>query len=669
MKYANSACFLQALIWLLLVHPASPQDSEDYTQQSLEDLMNIEVTSVSKKSQKLSATAAAIYVITQDDIRHSGALNIPDLLRMVPGVNVARINGNTWAISARGFNEHFSDKLLVMIDGRSVYTPTFSGVYWDSVDMPLEDIERIEVIRGPGGSSWGANAVNGVINIISKEAFQTRGGMITGGGGNLQQGFGTIQYGNQLRKKTDYRIFTRYFNQTHMNGLTSNDGADQWGIFRAGFRTDSRLTSADKLTLQGDLYTGREGQTIPQFTSLANPGTYLATLAPAISGGYFQTSWNRDYSNGSASTLQFYFDRYHRGGMFNETRNTFNVDFQHRLTWGRRQEIVWGSAYRNSTLNSAGNFSFSLVPADLTTQLFSSFVQDEFALIPNRLSFTAGTKLEHNYYTGWGVLPSARLAWKVSERTTAWAAISRAIRTPSSFDTAPLTHPAGSIGPGGVPIVFQIEGNPGVRNEDLLAYEAGYRTRVSERVSVDTAAYYNKYTHSTTIEPLTPFLEFTPSPPHLVVPLTMGNLMHGESHGFEAFANWRVTDRWTLAPAYAFEQVHLHLDAGSVDRQSVLSKEGSAPRHWARVALQFRFWHGLGWNVNSTFVDRLSARNVPGYVRLDSQITWSARENLSLAVVGQNLLRDQHLEFVDMWNAIGSTGIKRDVFAKFTWTF
>ena len=669
MQYAVPAWFLRTLTYLLLAHLASAQENKDYTQQSLEDLMNIEVTSVSKKSQKVSATAAAIYVITQDEIRHSGALNIPDLLRMVPGLNVAQITGSTWAISARGLNEHFSDKLLVMVDGRSVYTPTFSGVYWDGVDMPLENIDRIEVIRGPGGSSWGANAVNGVINIITKEASQTRGGMIVAGAGNVQQGFGTVQYGGRAGDRTDYRVFSKYFNQTHLAGLASQDAADQWDVFRAGFRTDSRLSPADTLSLQGDLYTGREGVVMPQFTSFANPGLRMIGIAPSLSGGFFQTSWNHHYRNGSDSTLQFYFDRYHRDGLVNETRNTFNIDFQHRLHWDSRQDIVWGAAYRNSTLYSIGNLSFSIVPADVTTQLLSSFVQDEITVIPRRLSLTLGSKFEHNYYSGWGVLPSGRIAWTLSERAMAWAAISRAIRIPATFDTDMRANIGGYIGPGGIPVVFRLQGNPRHPNENLLAYEAGYRSTISDRLSFDIAAYYHSYSDSLSVEPLAPILETTPLPPHVVAPLILNSGIHGESHGLETFATWRVTDRWTLTPAYTFEGMHLHPDTGSLDMQSAGNKEGSTPRHWARMASQFRFPRGLSWNISSTFIDRLPALSVPGYVRLDSQLTWSARENLSLSIVGQNLLRDQHLEFADRWGGLASSRIKRSVFARFVWTF
>ena len=669
MKYPALARFVTTLIFLFVTQLLLAQDSKDYTQRSLEDLMNIEVTSVSKKSQKISATAAAIYVITPEDIRHSGALNIPDLLRMVPGLNVAQITGSTWAISARGINEHFSDKLLVMIDGRSVYTPTFSGVYWDGVNMPLENIERIEVIRGPGGSSWGANAVNGVINIITKEASQTHGGMIVAGGGNVQQGFGTVQYGGRAGTRTDYRVFSKYFNQTHLAGLASQDAADQWDLFRAGFRTDTRLSSSDKLTFQGDLYTGREGIVIPQFTSFANPGLRLITIAPSLSGGFFQTSWNHQYRNGSDSTLQFYFDRYHRDGMVNETRNTFNIDFQHRLHWGARQDIVWGAAYRNSTLHSIGNLSFSIVPADLTTQLFSSFVQDEIAVIPRRLSLTVGSKFEHNYYSGWGVMPSGRIAWTLNERSMAWAAISRAIRTPATFDTDFRANIGGYTAPGGIPVVFRLQGNRGQTNQNLLAYEAGYRSTISDRLSVDIAAYYHSYTNSLSVEPLPPFLETAPLPPHLVAPFTLGNGIYGETHGVETFATWRLTDRWTITPAYTVEKIHMHAYAGSFDTRSAAGQEGSTPTHWARLASQFRLPRGFSWSLGSTFTDRLPVIAVPGYVRLDSQLTWSARENLSLSIIGQNLLRDDHVEFIDRWGGIASSRIKRSVFARFVWTF
>jgi iron complex outermembrane recepter protein len=659
------------LVLFSLAHTAAygqaPQP--DLTKLNLQDLVNLEVTSVSKKAQRVSATAAAIFVITQEDISRSGALNIPDLLRRVPGLNVAQISASAWAISARGFNDHFTDKLLVMLDGRSVYTPTFSGVYWDGLDLPLEDIERIEIIRGPGGSSWGANAVNGVINIITKRASETHGGLLVAGGGNLQQGFGTVQYGSTVGRNTDYRIFGKYFNDTHMAALAGDDGADQWSVSRAGFRTDTKFSSSNSVTLEGDLYTGREGQIIPVFPSFTYPLLQFVTVAPRLSGGYLQSIWDHHYSGGSDSILQLSFDRYQRAGLLDEARNTFNIDFQDRVAWGSRHEIVLGAAFRDSGLNTTGTLAFSLRPPSLNTRLFSAFLQDEITLIPSRLSFTWGTKVEHNYYTGLGVMPSARVAWKLTDRAMAWTAISRAIRTPAAFDVATYANFGGYFDLSGTPIVFRLQGSPAVRDETLLAYEAGYRTALSNRLSFDVAAYYNSYSHLTTVEPMLPFLESSPSPPHVVATNIVSNLMHGETHGLETFATWRVTGRWSLTPSYAVEQMHFHPDRGSQDAFSAESKEGSTPHHWARLESGLNLLHGLRWNISSTFSERLPARAVPSCTRLDSNLTWSMREKLSLGIVGQNLLQDRHLEFVDTWQALASTQTTRSVFAKFTWTF
>src|SRR4029077_225765 len=320
-----------------------PQPSlDDLTQVSLENLMNMEVTSVSKKEQKLSRVASAIFVITQEDIRRSGATNIPDLLRMVPGVDVAQINANTWAISARGFNAEFSNELLVMVDGRNVYTPTFGGVFWDVLDLPLENVERIEVIRGPGGSVWGANAVNGVINIITKKASETLGAMIVAGGGNLDQGFGTTQYGGSLGKSTDYRIYSKYLNQNHMLDAAGQNGLDGWRMLRGGFRSDTKLSSKDTLMFQGNIYIGKEGDPAAILPSIASPGLVNVLIQVHLAGGSLQSVWDHVYSPHSDSTLSISYDTYERDDLLRERRNTLNVDFQHHIAWSDRQDFVWG---------------------------------------------------------------------------------------------------------------------------------------------------------------------------------------------------------------------------------------------------------------------------------------------------------------------------------------
>ncbi len=647
----------------------SPQQTADLSDKSLEDLMNTEVTSVSKKTQKLSQTAAAIFVITQEDIRRSSATNIPDLLRMVPGLDVAQINSNIWAISARGFNQEFSNKLLVLLDGRPVYSPTISGVLWDALDVPLEEIERIEVIRGPGGATWGANAVDGVINIITKKASDSRGEMVTAGGGNLDQGFGTAQYGGGLGAHTDYRVFARYFNQDHLPSRTGQSGEDGWHALRGGFRTDSQLDSQDDLSFEGDLYTAREGDVLGAFTSFASPGVQNSFFETDFSGGYLQSNWTHRYASRAETALQISFDRFSRESSLGETRNTFNLDFQNHIAWGQRQDIVWGVGYRFSSSTTKGSPTFSLNPANLDTQLFSGFLQDEITLLPERLSLTVGTKLEHNYYTGSGAMPSARAAWKLDSQQTAWAAVSRALRTPASKDTSSIDNVGGFVRSGGLPVVIRIEGNPNFQDEELLAYEAGYRAGVSQRVSIDIAAYYNSYSQLQNTEPQASFLETSPPPPHLVLPLEYGNMMRGETHGVEISANWKPAAHWTLAPGYAFEQIHMHLNPSSLDTQSVPAAQGSTPHHWARLDSHVEFTHGFDWDASATFNDRLSAQATPAYTRIDSQLSWHARENLTVRAVGQDLGSDHHLEFVN-GPGIGISGlVKRSAYGEISWRF
>ena len=653
----------------LLLLSISGSAQQDLTQLSLEDLMNTRVTSVSKKEQSLSRTAAAIFVITAATIQRSGATNIPDLLRMVPGVDVAQVDANTWAVSARGLNGRFSHELLVLVDGRNVYNPTFGGALWDTLDLPLEDIERIEVIRGPGGTIWGANAVNGVINIITRKAAETKGGMAVAGGGNLDQGMGTVQYGGGLGRGTDYRIFTKYFNQDHLPGPGGTDGSDGWHLLRDGFRTDSSLSAKDTVMVQGDLYTGQEGSPALFLPSILSPGLQSIDLAVGLSGGFLQSAWSHAYSVRSDTVFQVSFDRYKRDDVLTEERNTVAIDFQHHLRWGDRQDVVWGAGYRYTDSDTKGNLTFSLNPANLSMQLFSAFFQDEVALRPDKLYLTLGTKLEHNVYTGFDLMPSGRVSWTPTTRDMFWAAVSQAARTPAESDAAVRANVAGFPGPGGTPVLVAFVGNPHSKNEALLAYELGYRVELSPHISMDLATYYSDYNHQQTKEPAAPFFEATPSPPHLVDPLTFQNLMHGEAHGFEMAANWKPAERWTLSPGYAFEQMHMHLSPTSQDTVSVLDAQGSSPVHSAQLRSHLDLVHGMAWDASAYFVDRLRSGDIPSYSRLDTRLTWRWTEGLSMAVVGQNLVKDRHLEFLDDSQTVRSTLIKRSAYAKLTWQF
>lgn len=672
---------VQVLLSLALLAALAPllraqQDSADLTNRSLEDLMNIQVTSVSKKEQKLSRTASAIFVITQEDIRRSGATNIPDLLRMVPGMDVAQINGSTWAISARGFNAQFGNKLLVMIDGRIVYTPNFAGVYWDTQDYPLEDIERIEVIRGPGGTVWGANAVNGVISIFTKKASETQGGLITAGGGNVDQGFGLVQYGGKLNSETDYRFYTKYFNQDHLVDLTGQNGADGWHMLRSGFRSDTVISPKDTLTFQGSMYVGREGELGFTLPSVTSPTFISPAVQIDMAGGFFQSTWSHAYSDRSDSTLQASFARYTRDDRLEpETRNTFDLDFQHHFTWGQRNDLVWGAGYHFTHDRIGGSLTVSFNPPSRSLEVFNAFLQDEIAIIPDRLYLTVGTKLEHNDYTGFELMPNLRATWTPGTRHMFWAAISKALRAPSRNDTNLVVNTGSFTDGSGTLILTRFLGNPNSKDERLLAYEAGYRSTIADHLSVDIAAFYNDYDQLQTTEPSVSFPESVPPPPHQVQTLTYENLMRGETHGIEIAANWKITNRWTVSPGYALELIHMQTEFPSVDIVTPFFVENGAPRHSAQLRSHFELPGGLEWNAAAYFVDRLSHQGptfnqvIPAYTRLDTGLTWKVREGFSLSIVGQNLVHDHHLEFEDVFGSMQSGQIKRSVYAEFTWQF
>jgi iron complex outermembrane receptor protein len=643
---------------------------------SIENLMNMEVTSVSKKGQKLSRVAAAIFVITKEDIRRSGATNIPDLLRMVPGMDVAQINGSTWAVGSRGFNGQYANKLLVMVDGRSVYSLTFSGVYWDTLDLPLFDIERIEVIRGPGGTIWGANAVTGVISIFTKKAAETSGTLLEAGAGNLLHGFGMLQYGGTAGKKTDFRVYTKYFNQAQMLDLNGRNGADGWHRLRGGFRMDSSLSPKDSLMFKGDISAGREAEYAFVLPSVTSPGFLAVSEEIYLANGSLEAVWNHTYSARSNSSLQFFFDQNRRADPLNpELRNTYDLDYRHQLAFGGRQDIVWGVGYRYTADRIGGSLTVAMNPPNRALQLFNSFLQDEIALVPERLFLTVGIKLEHNDYTGFEVMPSVRASWSPSDRHMVWVAVSKALRAPSRSDTGLVVNFGEFPGPGNTPTLLRLVGNPQFQDERLIAYEAGYRATLSNRFSIDVAAYFNDWNKLQTSEFSGSFFEATPPPAHEVQTLLFDNLMHGESHGIEITANWKVRDWWSISPGFAISREHLHTDPQSTDTQTVLFTEGSSPAYSIQLRSHVDLRRNLAWDVSAYFVDALNNQGplgnvkIPSYTRLDSGLTWKLGERLSLSVVGQNLLQDRHLEFEDSGGSMQSGLIKRSAYAKLTWQF
>jgi iron complex outermembrane receptor protein len=649
--------------------PAQSQQSPDLTQKSLEDLMNVEVTSVSKREQKTSEAAAAVFVISQEDIRRSGALNIPDLLRMVPGLDVAQINASKWAISARGFNGQYSDMLLVMIDGRAVYNPIFAGVFWDSQNLALENIERIEVIRGPGAAVWGANAVNGVINIITKSARETQGGYVAGSSGNAS-GRVAVGYGGKVRGLGAYRIFGQGFHYNSLPTFAGLDGQDDWSFGRAGFRTDSTLSAKDSLTTEGEFYTGNAGEMTSVPVSIQPPVTATLALRDRYSGWNALTRWNHVISPRSDTSLQVYFDRTTRSdSTYNIGLNEFDVDFQHHVKLGTRQDIVWGLGYRVSSDGTTPSLRIVFTPKDSRTQHFSSFVQDEIALRRDRLHLSLGARFEHNSYTGFGVEPSARLVWTPDSKNMVWGAVSGAERTPSRTDTDIRVNFTALPGPGNLPILVSLFGNPNFKNERLTAFEAGYRNAWTSRFSLDSTVFYNRYRDLLSVEPGAMGVEINPAPMHLLVPESFGNGLYGETHGLELFANWKMASFWTLSPGYAFFSMHLHPFAGSQDFTDPEATEGGTPDHKAQLRSSVSLPWNLQWNTSAYFVNRLPDVSIPSYTRLDTSLLWHGGEHVSMSVVGQNLLKDVHPEYAGPDSTVQPGLIRRGAYAKVIWSF
>jgi iron complex outermembrane receptor protein len=635
--------------------------------------MNINVTSVSKKAQKTSETAAAVFVISTEDIRRSGALNIQDLLRMVPGLDVAQIDVGKWAISARGFNGQYSNKLLVLIDGRTVYNPEFAGVLWDSQNVPLDTIERIEVIRGPGAAVWGSNAVNGVINIITKSAGDTQGGSITAGAGNTSVGPEMIRYGGKARGLGAYRFYGEGFHKSALPTIAGLNGQDDWRLIHGGYRTDTALSAKDTLITEGEVYQGNAGEFANTIVSLQSALNATLALRDRYWGWNLLTRWNRTISPRSATSLQVTFDRTTRGDTtYDIALNTFNIDFQHHFALGARQDIVWGVGYRVGLDDICPTLRLSATPENRTTQLFNSFAQDEIAILPDSLHLTVGARFEHNDYTGFNIEPSARLVWTPNSKNMVWSAVSGADRTPARSDTDArinLDAEPASVLTGYLPVLVSFFGNPKVKNEQLKAFEAGYRNTWTNRFSVDSTIFYNRYRDLESVEQGVMRIELTPAPVHVLIPSSYGNNLYGETHGLEIFANLKLADNWTLSPGYAFIAMHLHTFTGSADVLTVHETQGGSPNHQAQLRSSASLPWKIKWNTSAYFVNSLPTQSVPSYTRLDTGLTWRAGEHLSISAEEQNLLKDRHLEYNGSVSSVQSGLMRRNFYGNISWSF
>lgn len=640
---------------------SAEQAPRDLTELTVEELANVEVTTAGKKPQRRAEVAAAIYVITGEEIRRSGATNIPEVLRLAPGVSVARIDSNKWAIGIRGFPSRLSRSMLVLIDGRSVYTPLFAGVYWEVQDTPLEDIERIEVIRGPGGTLWGANAVNGIVNVITRPAKDTQGVLVSAAAGTVERGFSSFRYGGRWGEGNAYRIYGKFFNRDPSFHAVGNN-FDDWRMGQAGFRSDWELNPRDRFTLQGDFYRGEAGQHA-SFTILSPPSVATVEQNAELSGGNALGRWQRVLGEGSDATLQFYYDRSDRNEpTFREVRDTFDVDFQNRLGLGKRHDLNWGAGYRLTSGDFNGVPSIVFQPPRRTDHLFSAFLQDGITLLGDRLTLTLGARLEHNGYSGWELQPSARVLWKPATRHTLWAAITRAVRTPSrvehDLEATTLLEPV-------TPTFSRFFTGDSFVPEKLLSQALGYRMQATSQLFLDITGFHNRYYDLLSVEPGTPFFETTPTPPHLAVPIFLRNGMEGRSWGGEATVDWQATRRWRVKAAYSYLRVNLSRKPGSLDSGTERSTEGSSPRHQLSTSSLASLRRDVELDVTLRYVSELTSQQVPEYATADVRLAWRPRAQWEIAVVGQNLFEGHHVEFGGP--GASRTEVRRGVYVRLTW--
>lgn len=629
----------------------TPAGRQDLTELSLDELLQIEVTSVSKRPEKLLDAAAAIYVLSGDEIHRQGARSIAEALRLVPGLEVARVTSRTYAITARGFNNVNADKLLVLLDGRSVYTPLTSAVFWDVLDTYLDDIDRIEVIRGPGAALYGANAVNGVINIVTQHSSRTTGTVVSGGIGTEDRARAELRSGAKFGETGSARFYVKARDQAPDATPSGDDARDSAQTVQGGLRSDWRLPGGQELSVSGDLYNARFN-TLPTIT----PPNTRATTA---SGHNLVARLASKPDAVSGWSLQAYYDQYRRDipTLYGERRDTVDLDFQQQFALGEQHTLIYGLGYRRTSDETQGppDVAYVFLPASRTLNTESLFVQDQWRLLDDALVLTLGTKLEHSDFDALAVQPSLRAGWRVAAHAFTWAAVSRAVRQPNRLNSdigiycpPPNGYP-GSCGPG----LFLI-GNPNVASEKLTAYEWGLRVWGRPNLSFDLATFYNRYDQIISSEAATSTTPFG----------SIDNKLKAQSYGAELVLNWDARPDLNLQFSYGYLRLNATRNADSTDTASVARLEGSDPRHQAGLRLSWQ--PAQRWHVNSflRFVDGLSADQVPAYVELNTRIARQFDHGLEVSLSGQNLLNAQHPEF----SPVGSRNdVERSGLIGFTW--
>jgi iron complex outermembrane receptor protein len=674
---------LLLMLWISMAQADDPQSDPQpgppgqaapstLKNMTLEQLSQIEVTSPSKEPRPAFRSPVAIYVITGDDIRRSGVTTIPDALRLAPGVEVARIDGSKWSIGIRGFGTRLTRDVLVLIDGRTVYTPLFAGTYWEVQDTLLEDIDRIEVIRGPGGTVWGPNAVNGVINIITKSSKDTHGAFVSAGGGNEEQGFSNARYGGEANG-INYRVYEKDFTRGPEHHF-DHDNFDDWRGIQGGFRMDWSAGTRDDFTVQGDTYRQEDGERV-SLTTYTPPFTGNVDGNAQLSGGNVMFHWTRTLDNGDNFQLQAYYDRTNRyEPNLGENRDTFDVDFQARTKIGSRQELLYGAGARSSQghfIEVASGLVFS--PFNRNDYLVSGFLEDDITLT-DKLMLTAGSKILNTNYTGVVFEPSARLLFTPTDRQTYWAAYTHAVRTPSDAEEDFYLSSLIGMAPNGLPYFARFNANPNFAPEKLNGYEAGYRQLIGKNLYIDLSTFYNHY-HDLFSEDIigAPFVESTlpfpapvPPPLHVLLPAQFRNDILGYTKGFEIAPEWRPTDFWRLRGSYSY--LHMNLEqvpAPGAIGLGTASIVGSSPQHEVTVDSSFDITKKLDLDLVYRFVSGLPAQKAPAYSTGDARIAWRFTEHFEFSLTGQNLFQPYHVEYAADPGL--PVAIIRNVFASLAW--
>jgi iron complex outermembrane recepter protein len=660
----------QLLLGVLALGVAAPAHAQsrvlDLSTATIEDLMNIEVTSAARKEQRAGEVAAALYVITHDDIRRSGMTSVPDLLRLVPGVQVAHINSNKWAVSVRGFNGLYSNKLLVLVDGRSVYSPLFASVIWDTEDLMLEDVERIEVIRGPGAAVWGATAVNGVINIITKPASDTGGLLVRAGAGTYERNNLAIRYGGTVGSGA-YRTYAQLSTHGDSVGASGDGAGDHWRSVTSGFRGDW-AKGADAYMLQGSVAVG---ETRALWFNLDPAAGFQDTSGVSnTQAGSVLGRWTHTRRSGAALQLQSFVDVAHRRESIGEyQRQTVDVDADYHTALGRRHDLVLGGGYRYIAEAVRGGAGYSFDPGRARESLVNVFAQDEISLAGRRIQLTLGAKFEHESVDGTTVQPTARVMWNITRRQHLWAAASRALRTPSLVDKGIHIDFSPSAATATSPPVFvSAFGNPAAQNERFVSTEAGYRIDIASRVAIDVAGFIGRYQGLQTSEPSAPTVAFIDGRPVIRIATVFDNLLDAHTRGGEITARATLSDAWQVDGTFSAFHLTPHLKPTS--RDPVAGRfDGSAPAFEWRGHSAVSLGPRVQADLLLFHVGSLRELGIRSYTRADARIEWKLTAPLSIAIQGQNLLSRAHAEFETGDRTLLSTRVPRSAAVRLTWRF